>query len=277
ALVRLPRGLTTRSTVEVIDAAKRKAVRSSSRVRTERIDLLPGSPLGMTATVRNPPTLTATATGDPNTSRLVNDTPVVQVKRGSRTLFRLDRDQPTQDIAIGIPKAGFSQRGRLRATPIVGGVAENAAGKPVRLSERARDDVVDLFVLRLSTGGLTTRSTALREPFTGHQLAASARLLDVQLIPTQALVDALSDRYDVPTTLAQYSVGEQVVRAAAPTAGVRCGQPGAGGIEAAALPAEINPSSPAAGARPLLWGGTALLLLGAYLLAVLRPRRPPGP
>lgn len=275
ALLRIPRGLETGSTVEVVDVSKRKAMRSTSRVQASSIDLLPGSPLGMTATVRHAPKLTVTSTGRPKTSRIVNDTPIIDVRRGKSTLFRLDRTSPTQDIAIGVPKAAFTRahRGKLRALPVVGGFAEGTTGRAVRLSQRARREVVDLFVLRLTAGGLNTRSTALQQPFTGHQVVASARLLDVQLLPTKALVNALKKQYEVPSTLAQYTLGEQVARAAAPTDGVQCGKPGAGGAGTAALPTKINADSPAAGVRPLLWGGVVLLLGGAVLLVALRPRR----
>jgi hypothetical protein len=276
ALLRLPSGLSTQSSVEVVG----KAVRSTSRVRASRIDLLPGSPLGMTATVRRAPTLTVTSTGAPKTSSVVNQAPVIVVRRGGSPLFTLDRKHPRKDIPIGVPKAAFNRHlgsSRVKPLPVVGGVAESTRGRVVRLSERARREVVDLFVLRLSVGGLNSKSTALQEPFAGHQLGASARLLDVQLLPTEALADALeAKRYDVPSTLAQYAVGEQVVRAAAPSNGARCGTPGAS-EPTAGVPAAINPSGPAGTAQPLLWAGAGMLLGGALVLVFLRPRRAAAP
>lgn len=277
-LVSLPKGLSTRSTVELVDVRKRKAVRSTSRVEATRIELLPGSPLGMTATVRRAPTLSVTSTGTPKTSRILNDAAVIVVRRGGKTLFTLDARHPRRDIPIGVPKAAFTrhlggQRGKLKPLPVVGGVAESTRGRVVRLSERARREVVDLFVLRVSSGGLNTRTTDLTTPFKGHQLGASARLLDVQLLPTEALAAALGEQYDVPSTLAQYAVGEQVVRAAAPSTGARCGQPGAGNGALTQSTPTLNISSPASWMRPMLWGGVVLLLGGAVLLVALRPRR----
>lgn len=272
-LVRVPRGLTTVATVDVLTAAKRPTVRATSRVEADRIDIFPGSPLAMTATVRNAPALTANSTGKPETSRIVHDTPVVEFKRGGRTLFRLDRTRPARDVPIAVPGRGFAQRG-LTSQPIVDGYGVGTNGKPVRLSAANRSRVTELFVLRLSVGGLTTRSATLDEPFTGHQVTGSARLLDVQLLPTDALTDALERDHELPSTLAHFTLGEQAVRAAAPPSGARCGEPGAGEVTIAAPPDEIAPGrSSAPPIRVLLWGGAGLVLLGAYLLAVARPRK----
>lgn len=289
SLVRLPDGLSTRSTVEVVELGKDKdkAVRSISRVEAKRISLLAGSPIGMTATVRRAPTLTVTATGKSKTSTVRNVSPIITVRRGGEKLFTLDTKHPRKDIPIGVPKSGFTRHlksTKVKSLPIVGGFAENTKGRAVRLSERARRQVVDLFVLRLSVGGLNTKSTALTTPFEGHQLGASARLLDVQLLPTEALVKALAAKdgprelpYDVPSTLAQFAVGEQVARAAAPVGGAQCGTAAAAADQPPRAPDSLDTPSPAAVVRPLLWVGAVLLLGGAVLLALLRrpvSRRP---
>lgn len=273
-LVSVPKGLSTKSTVEFVE--KTKSIRSTSQVKAEQIGLLPGTPMGMTATVRKSPTLAVTATGDPKTSRIKNQVAEISVRRGGQTLFQLDRAHPRQDIPIGVPKAAFTRalgKQKVKPLPIVGGVAESTKSKAVRLSERARKEVVDLFVLRLSVGGLNTKTADIKQPFDGHQVAASARLLDVQLLPTEALVDALRGQYDVPSTLAQYAVGEQVVRGAAPKGGAKCGRPGAGNGAQSGVPASIDTPSPSGGMRPLLWIGAALVLGGAALLVAFAPRR----
>lgn len=258
-LVEVPGTLTTTSVVDVSG----KEVRATSKVQTDRLEVL-----GMTATVRHAPVLTAHGTGKPDKDRVVNDTPIVDFKRGNRTLFRLDRTRETRDVRIGV-----ITRGRT-TMPVVDGYARHPSGKEIRLSGADRRKVTELFALRLSVGGLTTQSTAVDKPFHGTQITASARLLDVQLLPTKTLTDALKGRYDLPSTLAHYTIGEQVVRAAAPPSGPRCGAPGAGEVTVAAPPEALAPSSAdIIPTRVLLWGGAGLVLLGAYLLAVARPRK----
>lgn len=290
ALVRVPGGLETTSEISVVDAPKSdgNAVRSTSTVRTDTIDLLPGSPLGMTATVRQPTSLAVTATGDEQTSEVDFDVPTITVKRGGTELFTLNARDRTKDIPIGVPKPALYERTKagLASVPIVAGAAQTAKGTRVELSGPARDAVTDLFVLRLSVGGLNQTSADTDTPITGTEYAASARLLDVQLLPTRALADALAAKtdveglpYDVPSTLAQYSIGEQTAGALVASGGVECGTIVADAPAGDAVPLGLNIPSTAGISVPLLWAGSIAVLLGVVLLAVpfRTSRRTPSP
>ena len=132
---------------------------------------------------------------------------------------------------------------------------------------------LDIGVLRISIAGLQQKAQDMTEPFQGHQLAASARMLDLQVLPTQAL-----GLPGLPSALAQVSLGEQVARAAAPAGGVVCGT--AAGPPQAKPPAPEEPNlayTSAYQAIPMFWTGTALLLTGVVLVAAVPGRRIPRP
>jgi hypothetical protein len=111
--------------------------------------------------------LTVTATGG-ETSKVEHTTPEISVKRSGKTLFKLSAKKPTQDIPIGIPRAGLRERAgkaKLAPLPIIGGAAETTTGRVVRLGEKSRREVTDLFILRVGVGGLLPRS----KPVRGHR------------------------------------------------------------------------------------------------------------
>jgi len=281
ALVHVPDGFTGTSTVSVADSA----VRSTSTVDTTTIDILPGSPLGMTATVGRPPTLSVTATGDDSTSRVGFEPPTITVTRGGTTLFTLDDEHPTQDVPIGVPKPALYQATAstdLAPVPIVAGAAQTATGARLTLTGPAQRAVTDLFVLRLSVGGLNQTSDETSYPIEGTEFAASARLLDVQLLPTRALADALARLpYQVTSSLAQYSLGELTAGALVAAGGVECDAVPTDAAQAGnAIPSSLGTPSPGAASVPLLWAGALALLVGVALVTVpfRSPRRtPPSP
>ncbi|MPY85074.1 MAG: hypothetical protein GEV00_17525 [Actinophytocola sp.] len=281
ALVHVPDGFTGTSTVSVADSA----VRSTSTVDTTTIDILPGSPLGMTATVGRPPTLSVTATGDDSTSRVGFEPPTITVTRGGTTLFTLDDEHPTQDVPIGVPKPALYQatgKTELAPVPIVAGAAQTATGARLTLTGPAQRAVTDLFVLRLSVGGLNQTSDETSYPIEGTEFAASARLLDVQLLPTRALADALARLpYQVTSSLAQYSLGELTAGALVAAGGVECDAVPTDAAQAGnAIPSSLGTPSPGAASVPLLWAGALALLVGVALVTVpfRSPRRtPPSP
>ncbi len=94
-------------------------------------------------------------------------------------------------------------------------------------------------------------------------------MLDVQVLPTAALGIP-----NLPTALAELSLGEQVGRAYAPSGGVQCGTTT---VPNPVQPAS-NPPKPLAytGSAyeivPMFWLGTAMLLAGSIIVAAL-PRR----
>lgn len=282
SLVSVPSGISTESKVELVDLprSKRKAVRSTSTARAKTITLFPGSALAMTATLTRRPALTVTATGSDKSSKVEHTTPEITVKRSGKTLFKLSAKNPAQDIPIGIPRAGLRQRTgktKLASLPIIGGAAETTSGRVVRLGEKSRREVTDLFVLRVRAGGLNTTSGATNTPFAGTRLGASARLLDVQLLPTEAFAKALaghreqaSQRYEVPSTLLQFAIGEQVAHALVPKGGAQCGSAAGSGRPAAGTPGSMQGASSAATIGvPMLWIGALALLAGVVVLVVL--------
>jgi hypothetical protein len=192
---------------------------------------------GIKIDVATPPTLTATATGDEKTSKITYTAPVLKVSQNGKELGALDAAHPTLDIPL----------------------------------------LLDLVVVKLQIAGLNEKKASFTgNGFSGFQLGATARMLDVQVLPTDKL-----KLPNLPTALAQISLGEQIVRAAAPQGGVVCGtaqppqtpeQPGG----PAAPPKQKTPplayTNAAYQAIPLFWTGTGLLLAGVVIFAALPVR-----
>ncbi|MEU0882859.1 hypothetical protein ABZ345_29985 [Lentzea sp. NPDC005914] len=189
---------------------------------------------GIKIDVASPPTLTATATGDEKTSKITYTAPVLKVSQNGKDLGTLDAAHPALDVPL----------------------------------------LLDLVVIKLQIAGLTEKKASFSgNGFSGFQLGATARMLDVQLLPTDKL-----KLPNLPAALAQISLGEQIVRAAAPQGGVVCGtaqppqEPGGG----AAPPPQKTPplayTNAAYQSIPLFWLGTGLLLAGVVLVAALPVR-----
>lgn len=285
AVLSMPNTLATRSVVRLVDipGSDRKAVEATSTMQAADINILEGTPLGLRIKVVSQPTLRATSTGDKKTSKVEYTAPVLSVERGGQQLFELDAANPTKDIPIGIPLPGLDALPgfeKVKDTPVVGGVAELADGGVKALSGKATGFVLDVGVLRLSIADLAKRGSYSTEPFKGYQLGASARMLDLRILPTEALKQAMpADLADkLPSSLAQLSLGEQIVRAYAPEGGVECstttppGAPPAGG-EQPGVPDQLAQTSAAYSSVPLFWTGTAMLLIGVVLVAGLPNRR----
>ncbi|MBK1785174.1 hypothetical protein [Prauserella cavernicola] len=288
AVLSMPNTLSTRSVVELVDIpdSDRKAVQSTSTMQAADINVLKGTPLGLTIKVASQPALKVTSTGDEATSKVEYTAPVLSVERNGQQLFELDAANPTKDIPIGIPLPGLTDVPGFQEAkdlPVIGGVAELTDGLVKPLTDAANGFVADLGVLRLSIAGLDEQGSQLQDPFPGFQLGASARLLDLQILPTKALQDLLPADVagKLPSSLAQVSLGEQVARAYAPEGGVECGStappsqapPPGGGEQQPGAPEKLAQTSAAYSSVPLFWTGTAMLLLGAVLVAGLPHRR----
>jgi hypothetical protein len=190
---------------------------------------------GVKIDVASPPTLTATATGDEKTSKITYTAPVLKVSQNGKELGTLDAAHPALDIPL----------------------------------------LLDLVVIKLQIAGLNEKKASFTgNGFSGFQLGATARMLDVQVLPTDKL-----KLPNLPAALAQISLGEQIVRAAAPQGGVICGtaqtnapqEPGG----AAAPPKKTPPlasTNAAYQSIPLFWTGTGLLLAGVVVVAALPVR-----
>jgi hypothetical protein len=266
SVLSLPDTLSSRSVVRLVDipGSANKAVQSISTMQVASLKLFAGTPLELDLNVVSQPTLTVTSTGSATTSTVKYTAPVIQVTQGGKVVYTLDAANPTADVPIGIPLNVPD----LPKLPIVGDLLPN--GQQLTSAIPA----IDIGVLRLSVAQLDKSSEALTAgkngaPFTGFQLGATARMLDLQVLPTAALGIP-----NLPSALAQVSLGEQVARAYAPAGGVRCGTT----TTAAPAPAQpVTPGTPKALAYtsgaydsvPLFWIGTALLLAGVILVASL--------
>lgn len=273
ALLSLPNTLSARSTVQLVDipGSSNKAVRSTSTMQVAAVKLLAGTPFAIELRVVSQPTLQVTSTGDKATSTVRYTAPVIEVIQGGTSLGRLDMANPTLDIPIGIPLPGVPGAADL---PIIGGLLANGQKVADAISQGLQK--LDLGVLRIGVAQLNEKSMAMTDPFEGFQLGATARMLDVQVLPTQAL-----GLPNLPSALAQVSLGEQVARAYAPTGGVVCRDSEQPAPPPTPQPQGKGPSGLAYTTLayktvPMFWAGTAMLLIGVVLVAALpgvRPRR----
>ncbi|HEX2133127.1 MAG TPA: hypothetical protein VHH15_16390 [Actinophytocola sp.] len=268
SLVSVPNTLATRSTVQLVDmpGSANKAVRSTSTLRVAALELLAGTPFALELRVVSQPTLQVTSTGDARTSSVEYTAPVIEVWQGGRRLGRLDAANPTMDVPIGIPLPEVPGAERL---PVIGGLLANGQ----RVSEGLR--TLDLGVLRLGVAQLDEKRAAMTDPFEGFQLGATARMLDLQVLPTKAL-----GLPNLPSALVQVSLGEQIARAYAPAGGVVCRtsdqpQPPPTPEPQGKAPRELAYTTLAYKAIPLFWTGTAMLLLGVVLVAAVPISRTP--
>jgi hypothetical protein len=275
SLISLPNTLSTRSNVQLVDipGSANKAVQSTSTLQVASLNLLGGTPFAMAVNVVSQPTLQVTSTGDAKTSTVKYTAPVLQVTQGDKVLYTLDAAHPTFDVPIGIPLPGLSSQlpDNLKNLPLIGDLV-NALPKNSPLTPNAGQLgqlKLDIGVLRLSIAGLQQKAQDMTEPFKGHQLAATARMLDLQVLPTQAL-----GLPGLPSSLAEVSLGEQVARAAAPEGGVVCGT--AGGPAPAPAPQASGPKlayTSAYQAIPMFWTGAAMLLIGVVIVAGMPANR----
>ncbi|WP_197322246.1 hypothetical protein, partial [Saccharomonospora sp. NB11] len=301
SLISVDKALSTRSVVRLIDhdslGKGHKAVEAISTLQAGRIDVLKGTPLGLTVKVASQPTLRVVSTGDAKTSTVDYTAPVLTVERNGKTLFTLDAANPTADIPVGLPAPSLKQLPgyeKVKDAPVIGEVAEQVDGGVKALSGAAAERVLDIGVLRLSIAELDEEALTATAPFDGHQVSALARMLDVRVLPTQHLKKLLPDDVaaTLPSALAQISVGEQSASAYAPEGGVDCTEPvqpatdgGTSDDDPAAaapgprsdIPSALAHTNAAYSTVPLFWTGTALLLVGVVLVAALPNRTPRVP
>jgi len=271
SLISLPNTLSARSVVRLVDipGSANKAVQSTSTLQVAALKLLAGTPFEIQIKVVSQPTLQVTSTGDEKTSTVRYTAPLLEVVQGGKSLGMLDAAHPKLDIPIGIP-LGVPGADKL---PIIGDLLANGQKVADAVSQGLQK--LDLGVIRLGVAQLDQRGAAMTSPFAGYQAGATARMLDLQVLPTQAL-----GLPNLPTALAQVSLGEQIARAYAPAGGVVCRT-----SEQPAPPPTPKPQGKAPGplayttmayhAVPMFWTGTAMLLIGVVLVAALPTLRTP--
>ncbi|MGP4018296.1 hypothetical protein [Saccharopolyspora sp. 5N708] len=227
SLLHVPDVVDAHSNVQLVPVAGQvgRAVQSSSTIQVSSVRLFAGTAREIRVDVVGAPRLVGTATGEPSTSTVDYQAPVLRVSRGGDELGVLDAAHPSLDLPLPW------------------------------LDQRAFDG----GVLRISAG-------ELRQQVVGAEVRAAARLFDLQVHRGHPL--------GTPTSLVQITFGEQIVRASAPEGGVNCGDPTATPV--ATGPAEhqarIEPLASTSNTIPWFYSGTALLLLGAMLIAVLARR-----
>ncbi|WP_341771708.1 hypothetical protein [Actinophytocola oryzae] len=252
-----------------IPGSANKAVQSTSTMQVANVKLLAGTPFEIQIRVVSQPTLQVTSTGDESTSNVAYTAPVLAVEQGGRSLGQLDAAHPKLDIPVGIPLAAGAPN-----LPIIGDLLSNGQQATAALQR------LDLGVIRLGVAQLDQRGMAMTAPFKGFQLGATARMLDLQVLPTQAL-----GLPNLPSALAQVALGEQVARAYAPAGGVVCRTseqppPPPTPKPQGRAPMELAYTTMAYKTIPLFWTGTAMLLIGVVLVAALPRLRvlvPVGP
>ena len=291
-LISLPNTMSTRSTVRLVDIpdSENKAVQSISTLQLADVHLFAGTPLEITVKVVSQPTLTVTSTGNPKTSSVDYNAPVLAVYRGGEEQFTLDASNPSESIGMGIPTDPGQLAGalgmapdQLKDAPVIGGLIETTQDNATALAGDAQGFVLDLFAIKLSIANPDVEKRQKTKPFTGHQIGASARMMNIEILPTEKLTSMLPEGAQdrVPPSLAQVGFGEQIARAYAPEGGVVCGtttpaQPPEGGA-APGVPDELARTSAAYATVPLFWSGTGLLLAGVIMVSALPGRRRPDP
>lgn len=291
-LISLPNTMSTRSTVRLVDmpGTENKAVQSISTMQMADVHLLQGTPFSFTIKVVSQPTLTVTSTGSAKTSSVEYTAPTLAIHRDEHEIYTLDAAHPTKGIPIGIPTdptaladaLGLPAE-QLKNVPVIGGLVATTEGAIKALPKEAQDFVLDIGVIRLSIAELDKEERPMTKPFKGYQLGASARMLNVEILPTDGLKKLLppEQQKKLPSSLAQLSFGEQISRAYAPTGGVTCGTiyppgPPEGGGNAPGVPDQLAETSAAYATVPMFWTGTGLLLAGVVMVSALPGRRRPS-
>src|SRR5699024_2627557 len=142
--------------------------------------------------------------------------------------------------------------------------------------------VLYLIAIKLSIADLDVSKNAKDKPFDGYQVGATARMMNIDILPTEKLTDILPDsRADkVPASRAQVAFCEPVARSYAAQGGVVCGTTGAGGSGepgggggSAGPPDKLARTSAAYASVPIFWSGTGILLMGVVMVAAIPARR----
>jgi hypothetical protein len=267
SVVKVPDTASATSTTKLVDVAGQagKGIQASSGVQLGNIQLLPGTPLGVTVNVIKAPTLTATSTGDPATSGVTYTAPVVEITQADGTVIQ--KLAAVDDPSTTADETQFSIPLQI---PVLGSAVDQATGAIRNL---------DLGLLTVKYGQFT------EAPANGASVGGSASLLDVAVLPTTTLTSLLGSALPagtVPDSLLQLGVGEQTARASVGAGGIDCSTPAppaavtpppAPGAPQASGPPPLAYTSGAYSAIPLMWTGSALLILGALIVAALPRRR----
>ena len=230
------------STVDLVAGGPQpgKAVRSTSRLQLSSLRLFPGTPQEVRVEVAASPELSATSTGDPKTSSVNYEAPVLRVLRNGEEWGQLDAHNPVLEMPIG--------------------------------AERNGRPPLDLGLLRMSIG-------ELRHSPTDDGVRASASLFDVDVLPGAPVgAEGSLARLTIGEQAVRAGAPQGGVRcdgSAAATGGDTSGSGSAPVEPASTGPAgHASAAGPPAGTGehrtvPLFWAAAGSLLLGSILVAVL--------
>lgn len=260
--VSLPDTSSSTSTTRLIDVAGQggKGVQAVSKVQFVGLTLFEGTPMAAAIKVVSQPTLTATSTGNPDTSNVTYTSPVLTITANGVTQT-LDAQNPTANVPFSLPLPANTPG----LSALLGALKLPADSK-----------TLDLGVLKIQVGQFTQQKV-------GASVGGTASLLDVALLPTNALSTLLGSVPGaggaLPTSLLQVGIGEQTARASVSAGGVSCAAPAAAAPAPTAATPQASGTPPLAytsgaySAIPLVWTGSVLLILGAVIVAALPRRR----
>lgn len=262
-----------------------KGIQATSSLQLTDIQLLPGTPLAVGIKVLQSPTLVATSTGDTATSTVAYTAPVVEITQADGTVIQklAAVDDPTTaadetrfSVPLNIPVLDSTVTSAVAALPAAAGSLLTSILGPVV-------DQGTAALRNLDLGVLTVKYGSFEQQQNGASVAGTSSILDVAVLPTDQLTGLLGSALPtgtLPDALLQLGVGEQTARASVGTGGVDCSVPT---TPAQAAPAPGTPqasgtpplayTSGAYSAIPLVWTGSALLILGALIVAALPRRR----
>jgi hypothetical protein len=240
SLLHVPDALQAHSKIELVDVPgqQNKAVQATSKLQLASVQLFANTPQEIRIEVVSAPTLTATATGDPETSTVEYTAPVLRVFHGDEEVGTLDAAHPFMDLPFGgdgpLPALDL---GIIRLS--IGELEKQIDGTDVRGTAR-------LFDLKLLNGEHLGIPTSLVEMTFGEQVAHA--------LAPEGGVDCRQDGTPAANPDQATADPDDTVPAAA---------------------GELALTNGAYHAVPIFWTGTGLLLLGAVLLAAT-PRRRSG-
>jgi hypothetical protein len=259
SVVSAPETMLSRSAVRLVDipGSANKAVQSTSTLQVTGLKLFAGTPVQVDLNVVSQPKLVVLSTGEEQTSTVSYEAPVIQVVQGGKTLYTLDAAHPKFDLPIAVPLPGAP------ALPVIGELF--GSGQPIADAVSQGLKRVDLGVIRLEAAQLTkTAVPAGQSPTKGHGIGATARLLNVVVLPTDAL-----KLPNLPPALAQVSLGEQLATAVAPAGGVVCAAIAAAPQGPQPARSGLAYTTAAYKSVPIFWTGMLMLLAGVVLVAAL--------
>ncbi|GAA0545877.1 hypothetical protein A8924_0776 [Saccharopolyspora erythraea NRRL 2338] len=161
SLLNVPNAMQAHSNVRLVDVPgqRGKAVRATSRMSVASVRLFAGTDRELRIDVISEPTLTATSTGDPMTSTVEYQAPVLRISQGGEEIGTIDAAKPRMDLPFDPRKLDL---GVVRLS--IGELRQDVVGSEVRAGAR----MFDLHILPADRLGIPT---SLAQISFGEQVA----------------------------------------------------------------------------------------------------------